>query len=124
MKDAKAATVRFNAMINARDADGLASLMTDGHAFIDTAGHVVSGKQAGREVWSGFFAAFPTYRNVLTFLHEQDGDVVVAGHSVCSDHPDLEGSALWTARVEGNLVSEWRVYDDTPEARRQLGISQ
>jgi len=122
--DAKATAVRFNAMINARDVDGLASLMTDGHSFIDTGGHTVSGKQACREVWSGFFATFPTYRNVFEFMHEREGVVIVVGRSVCSDDSDLEGPALWTARVDGNLVAEWRVHDDTPEGRRRLGIAE
>ena len=124
MDDAEATTVRFNAMINARDVDGLASLMTDGHSFVDTAGHAVSGKQACREAWSGFFAAFPTYRNVFASVQEKDGVVIVVGRSVCAEDPGLEGPALWTARVERNLVSEWRVFEDTPEARRRLGIGR
>jgi ketosteroid isomerase-like protein len=114
---------RFNAMINARDADGLARLMTDDHRFVDSAGQAVSGRQACRDAWSGFFAAFPGYRNVLDSVGERDGVVVVTGRSVCSEHPDLAGPALWTARVDGGLVAEWRVYDDTPETRAELGVT-
>lgn len=122
MTSAEAAVARFNAMINSRDLDGLASLMTDGHTFIGTTGHAVAGKQSCREAWSGFFAAYPSYRNLFESVHEEDGLVVIVGRSVCSDDPALDGPALWTARVEGNLVTEWRVYDDTPEARHLLAV--
>jgi hypothetical protein len=44
------------------------------------------------------------------------------GHSVCSD-TRLAGPALWTAKVEGDLVSEWRVYEDTSADRTRLGIA-
>jgi ketosteroid isomerase-like protein len=115
MNGAGAAVTRFNAMINARDADGLARLMTDDHRFVDSAGQAVSGRQACRDAWSGFFAAFS--------VGERDGVVVVTGRSVCSEHPDLAGPALWTARVDGGLVAEWRVYDDTPETRAELGVT-
>ena len=124
MDQAAAVTVRFNEMINARDLDGLAGLMPEDHRFIDTTGHVVAGKSACLEVWRGFFAAYPTYRNVFVSIREHDGVVTVVGHSICSDEPGLDGPALWTAHIRGSLITEWRVYDDTPEARRQLGAPQ
>jgi len=39
--DPRARIVEFNEHINNRDLDGLATLMTDGHTFIDTADHVI-----------------------------------------------------------------------------------
>jgi uncharacterized protein (TIGR02246 family) len=118
---AAAVTVRFNEMINARDLAGLAELMSDDHRFVDTTGHVVAGKSACLAAWRGFFAAYPTYRNVFESVREDDDTVTVAGHSTCSDDPGLAGPALWTAHVRDSLVAEWRVYDDTPEVRRRLG---
>jgi hypothetical protein len=44
------------------------------------------------------------------------------GHSACSDMR-LAGPALWTAKVEGDLVSAWRVYEDTSAYRTRLGIA-
>lgn len=96
--------------------------MTDDHSFVNTEEHAVRGKAACREAWLGFFDAFPTYRNEFASVMERDGLVVITGRSVCADHVDLDGPAIWTARVVGALVSEWRVYEDTPQIRRLLGV--
>ena len=124
MSDTEAVVaVRFNEMINAGDVDGLATLMSDDHTFIDTTGHAVSGKQACLAAWRGFFDAFPTYRNLFDHVRCTDGIVTIAGRSTCTDHPDLDGPALWTAVIEEALVSEWRVHDDTPATRQRLGLA-
>ncbi len=122
MNESEAAATRFNDMITAADAGGLAGLMTENHSFIDSAGHTVSGRAACREAWRGFFEAFPTYRNEFATVHERDGTVIMTGRSVCADNAELDGPAIWTARTVGTLVSEWRVYDDTPQVRRELGV--
>ncbi|MFE5813907.1 YybH family protein [Streptomyces sp. NPDC056479] len=114
---------RFNAAINDRNLDDLASLMSDDHAFVDSEGGTVRGKRACVEAWRGFFAAFPDYRNTFTEVTVRDDVVVVSGYSVCS-RPELAGPALWTARVTGTLVGEWRVHEDTPAVRRELGLPQ
>ena len=112
MTDTAAAAVSaFNEAINARDIGRLSSLMTEGHRFIDSAGTVVSGKQACAEAWRGFFAAFPDYRNVFTLVSNAGGGVgEIAGHSECSE-PVLAGPARWQAIVVNGLVDEWRVYE-------------
>jgi ketosteroid isomerase-like protein len=113
---------RFNEFVSARDLDGLAALMTHDHTFIDTADKITRGKEKALEAWRGFFQHFPDYRNLFdTFTIESDS-VTVVGHSVCSDKR-LEGPAIWTAKVRGNQVAEWRVYEDTPANRRRLGVS-
>ncbi|WP_128429983.1 YybH family protein [Streptomyces cyaneus] len=114
---------RFNAAINDQDLTDLASLMSDDHTFVDTDGGTVRGKQACLDAWRGFFTAFGDYRNVFTELTVHDDVATVSGYSVCS-RPELAGPALWTARVTGALVGEWRVYEDTPQVRRELGLPQ
>lgn len=112
---------RFNTAINDRDPDRLASLMADDHTFTDAAGGTAHGKQACVRAWRGFFAAFPDYRNTFTGLIARDDVVAVSGHSACA-RPELAGPALWSARVTGSLVAEWRVHEDTPAARHELGL--
>ena len=114
--------VRFNEMITAADLDGLVSMMTEDHSFIDSEGHIVSGRVACAEAWRGFFAAFPTYRNEFASVDERDGLVIMVGRSFCAENSELEGPAIWTARTVGTLIAEWRVYDDMPPVRRELGI--
>ena len=112
---------RFNSYINDADVDGLTSIMTDDHRFTDSAGSVVSGKVAVAAAWNSFFKAFPGYRNVFV-RHTVEGAVVASeGHSVCSE-PRLDGPALWRAIVRQGKVAQWRVYEDTIENRRVLGL--
>jgi ketosteroid isomerase-like protein len=112
----------FNACISRRDVGGLSMLMTDDHVFIDTAGARVTGKEACLEAWRGFFAAFPDYRNVFERMRIVGDHVAIAGHSSCSD-PRLDGSALWSAKLRGSQLCEWRVYDDTDANRERLGLA-
>jgi ketosteroid isomerase-like protein len=112
---------RFNAAINGRELVGLCSLMSENHTFVDTEGGTVRGKPACAEAWRGFFSAFADYRTVFSDLTVRGDVVTVSGYSVCSQ-PELAGPALWTARVTGTLVTEWRVYTDTPRTRHTLGL--
>ena len=119
--DAASIVVRFNDRINGRDLDGLARLMTDDHAFIDSAGMRVAGKPHCLDAWRGFFAAYPDYRNEFASLRANGDVVAVSGRSVCSV-PALHGPALWTARLRDGLVCEWRVHEDTPDTRARIGL--
>ena len=113
--------MRFNDTINRQDIAGLAALMSDDHRFIDADANTVSGKQACLAAWRGFFDAFPDYRNVFTTLTANDDVVSIVGYSECAE-PTLAGPALWTATIDGEVVTEWRVYADTPQTRAVLGI--
>jgi ketosteroid isomerase-like protein len=119
--DLRTLTNKFNEHINNRDAEGLSSVMTDDHSFIDKAGNAIRGKATCLDAWRGFFAAFPDYRNIFERLLLQEESVVVVGRSSCSD-ARLDGPALWVARMRDGKVAEWRVYDDTPTLRRTLGV--
>jgi hypothetical protein len=59
---------RFNEGSNERNLDALARLMTDDHAFIDSVGVSVDGKQPCLAAWRGFFDAYPDYRNEFESL--------------------------------------------------------
>jgi ketosteroid isomerase-like protein len=124
LEGAAALVARFNDCINSGDLAGLGRLMSDDHVFIDTAGDAVTGKPACLDAWRGFFEAYPGYRNFFESVRAKDGLVTVTGRSECPGHPVLEGPALWTAVVEKDRVSGWRVYEDTMETRNRLGLSQ
>jgi ketosteroid isomerase-like protein len=114
--------IAFNEAINRRDLSALEELMTDDHAFIDSADGAVTGKQAVLRAWEGFFEAFPDYRNEWSAVMPKGGAIVATGRSVCSNEPALDGPAIWTAETRDGKVSEWRVYEDTPANRRRLGV--
>jgi ketosteroid isomerase-like protein len=117
----KAIVLQFNEYIDKQNIDGLASLMTADHTFIDSGNNIIHGKEKVLEAWSRFFELFPDYRNVFEKLESQNNFILITGHSICSDKR-LDGPALWTAKIKDNKVAEWRVYHDTPENRKQLDI--
>jgi ketosteroid isomerase-like protein len=102
------AAMKFNERINQRDADGLGELMTENHVFIDSNGKATRGKTVMKQGWRDFFERYPDYRNDFNCVTVQDGIVVMVGRSICS-FKLLNGSNVWTAKVKGNKVSEWRV---------------
>lgn len=114
--------IKFNDAINARDLDALVALMTDDHRFVDTEGTAFEGIERCREVWAGFFSAFPDYRNHFETLIERDGTVSIVGRSTCSD-ARLAGPALWSVIILDGAVREWRVHEDTVARRVELGLA-
>jgi ketosteroid isomerase-like protein len=112
----------FNDAITRQDLTSLGQLMTDDHVFIDSDNNVFSGRKPVLDAWSGFFDAFPDYRNVWTSLISADDLLIAIGRSVCASEPGLDGPAIWTAKTRRGRVAEWRVYEDTPENRARLGV--
>lgn len=119
--DPKTVALLFNEYINSQDLKNLSGLMTEDHTFIDASGETVSGKEEMTQGWKTFFHRYPDYRNVFSRVESRDDLVIMVGHSECSEKV-LDGPAIWTATIRSGLVSQWRVYGDTEENRRKLGI--
>jgi len=100
--------LKFNEEINEQDLEGLARLMTDDHTFVDSDNISTKGKEAMLRGWKEFFKRYPDYRNVFTCVTTQNDIVVMIGYSTCS-HKPLNGPHIWTAKIRGKRVSEWRV---------------
>jgi ketosteroid isomerase-like protein len=100
--------LKFNGKINQQDLEGLAELMTDDHTFVDSDNNTTKGKKTMLMGWKEFFKAYPDYRNTFTCVTTQDNIVVMIGYSTCT-HKPLNGPNIWTAKIRGKRVSEWRV---------------
>ena len=111
----------FNDAINSHDPGRLALFMSEDHTFIDTAGEKVKGRKDCIARWERFFRQFPDYKNNFEHMEIQGNVVITFGHSRCSDER-LNGPALWTATIKNNTIHEWRVYNDTPENRKLIGV--
>ena len=122
-KDPKSIALAFNECITRQDIDGLASLMTDDHTFIDSEGTIHRSKEFMIESWKRFFEMFPRYKNIFSRIDSRDNVVVMVGYAYWSEEQPHD-SALWTASIVNNLVSEWRVYHDTEANRAALNISE
>jgi hypothetical protein len=118
---AKSILTSFNDCINRRDIDGLSTLMTHDHVFIDFANNAISGKEQCVEAWKGFFRTFPDYCNHFERIFLVGSEAVIVGYSICSDIR-LAGPALWTAKIVDGRIAEWRVYEDTGVNRALLGV--
>ena len=121
-KDPKLIVLQFNECINRQDLEGLAKLMARDYKFVDSTNEVHSGKAQNVSGWMKFFNQFPDYRNSFSILESMSDEVLVIGHSTCSDER-LDGPALWFAKVENDLIAKWRVYLDTPEVREGLDFA-
>lgn len=71
--------------------------------------------------WKVFFESYPDYKNVFEHATTKDDTVILTGYSTCSYDP-LDGPAIWTAKISCEKVSEWRVYTDNEENRRESDI--
>ncbi len=111
----------FNQSINDRDLKSLGILMTEDHTFIDSANNKIEGKVPCLKAWSGFFTAFPDYKNHFEQFSENRENVIIIGYSTCSNAM-LSGPAIWTVKVIENKISEWRVYEDNEQNREALGL--
>jgi hypothetical protein len=121
VNDPKRIALRFNDYITSHDLDGLARLMADDHVFIDRDGTAQQPKPVMLGNWKRFFDAFPEYKNIFIRVEARDDRVVMLGYAYWSQEKPHD-PAIWTATVVDGLVREWRIYDDTPENRKGLGL--
>jgi ketosteroid isomerase-like protein len=122
-KDTKLTALQFNEFINKQNIKGLSRLMTDNHTFIDRAGAINRGRESMSKGWIEFFASFPNYKNTFTRVESRDDTVILVGYAYWSEENKYD-PAIWTARIENDLVAEWRIYEDTEDNRKKFGITE
>jgi steroid delta-isomerase-like uncharacterized protein len=121
----------FLTMLNEHDAD-----MVDGFVATDYRNHnafVADGRDANRQFWAGFFAAFPDLTAVMEDL-VVSGDRVVGRFVYRGNHRgDFMGIPATGRGIEMRSIDIWRVADgmfvehwdelNTLELFRQLGAA-
>lgn len=125
---AVAAVIGFIDRINRSDVEGLVALMRDDHVLSVLDELPVSGKETLRAAWRAYFEAFPEYVIYPRRITQDGPRVAVLGHTTGSHLrlPDEEESridVIWTAEVRDGLLIRWSIVEDTPAARRELGLS-
>jgi ketosteroid isomerase-like protein len=118
----------FIERINAGDVAGLAALMTEDHRFVDSLGNAVTGREAMRQGWVGYFGMVPDYRLVMDDWFCEGSFVVMLGTASGTYSPDgsLKPDHHWTtptairAIIRENQVAEWRVYADNEPIRELM----
>jgi len=123
-----AAVVEFVACINRGDLEGLVALMTEDHELQIEGAAPLRGPGRNRAGWAGYFSAYPDYVIHPEQIAERDGTVAVLGATTGSHLglPDGEERALrliWLAEVDGGRLRYWRLCDDEPHRRVELGLA-
>jgi ketosteroid isomerase-like protein len=92
---------KFVERINAADVAGLATLMTEDHRFIDSLDNVVSGREATRAGWAGYFSMVPDYRLTAQQWLCEGPVAVMLGTASGTYSPDgsLRPERRWTTPV-------------------------
>lgn len=100
--------------------------MTEDHAFVDSLGSKIDGKQNMIEAWAGYFRMVPDYRITIDETFVDGSAVVMLGTAEGTYAPDGElraenkwsTPAAWRAEIRGSLVAEWCVYADNEPIRQ------
>ena len=96
--------------------------MSEGHTFINRKGHVDEGKEMMTKGWVDFFKSFPDYRNTFESVQSQGSLVGLYGYATWEVGADPD-YAIWTARIENDLVAEWRIYEDTQGNKKLFNLA-
>jgi hypothetical protein len=111
----------FNECINNQDIKGLSALMAENHCFIDRDGEAYGPKTSMVAGWKQFFKDFPDYRNTFEKVEVRDNLVAVRGYAYWTEDEPYD-PVIWTGTIEDGLISEWRIYADTPENRKEFNL--
>jgi hypothetical protein len=63
----------------------------------------------------------PRYRNTFNKIETIDNLVSVLGFAYWSEKEPYD-PVIWTAIIKDNLISEWRIYEDSPEKRKMFNL--
>ena len=103
--------------INAHDVEGLATLMSDDHTFIDAHGNQVCGREKMIAGWCGYLEWFPDYYIEVTDVYEDGNKFALFGFAGGSFKGKPTESwrlpAAWKASVKDGRVTLWQVFADT-----------
>lgn len=122
-EDPKSIVTRFNEFITMKDIDGLSALLSDDHVFIDRDGNRIEGKGQMILAWKKFFEMFPQYRNTFVEVKSMGEVIVIRGFAYWNSD-NTHDSVIWTARLSGGRIKEWRIYSDAEDVRKLFHFDQ
>ena len=122
-----AVVISFIDCINRGDLDGLTALMNEQHTLCVLDEEPLQGREANASAWRGYFSAFPEYVIYPKHIAVEGEQVSVVGSTTGShlglpDDEEAKLSMIWTGIVHAGLLMEWRIREDTVDARAQLGL--
>ncbi|MGA7418736.1 MAG: nuclear transport factor 2 family protein [Acidimicrobiales bacterium] len=124
-----AVAVSFIDCINRGDVEALGHLMTKDHQLKVFDEPPVDGREANIAAWHGYCSGFPDYVIYPRRIAQPGDRVAVLGHTTGShlgmnDEEERNLTLIWLVEVVDGAVRSWRLVEDTPERRRQLGLDR
>lgn len=123
-----ATVISFIDCINRGDLEGLTRLMSDEHRLEVLDEAPLTGREANRQAWHGYFSAFPEYVVYPWQIVATGAEVAVLGattgsHLGLTDDVEKGIAVIWVAEVRAGLVDCWRIVDATPANRARYGFA-
>lgn len=111
----EAVALRFVECINNQDIEGLVSLMTKDFIMITYEGESEIGRELLRKGFQGYFTDYPGYKIHVEKVARSGNDIAIVGKTTGSHIPpevEERETVILIAKIEGNLVAEWRIFSD------------
>jgi ketosteroid isomerase-like protein len=117
--------LKFEDLINGRDADAIVSQMTGAAEFIDSLVNSIRGTEKLRAAWTGYFKIVPDYSISHSEIFADGSTVAVFGSAQGTFSKDgqldkgnsWKTLAAWRAVVKDGKIAVWQVYADNEPIR-------
>ena len=117
--------LKFEQLINSRDAEAISGLMATDGEFIDSLGNRVQGTERLRSAWAGYFKMVPDYSISHSEILANGNTVAIFGSARGTFSRDGQlakqnawsAPAAWRAVVKDSKIAVWQVYADNEPIR-------
>src|SRR5262249_24876851 len=117
--------LRFEQLINLRNAEAICGLMTTEGVFIDSLGNRIEGQAKLQAAWQGYFKMVPDYAISHAEIFADGNTVAVFGSAqgtFCKDGQLSKENfwktpTSWRAFVRDGRIAMWQVYADNEPIR-------
>ena len=119
--------LRFEQLINSRNAEAICGLMTAEGVFIDSLGNRMEGQTRLKAAWQGYFKMVPDYSISHSEIFADGNTVAVFGSAQGTFSNSKDGQlskenfwrtpASWRAVVKDGKIAVWQVYADNEPIR-------
>lgn len=117
--------LKFEQLINSRNAEAVCSMLTEESIFIDSLGNRVEGRARLLSAWQGYFKMVPDYSISHEEIFAMGETVALFGtaQGTFSRSAELKKEnfwktpAAWRAVVKGEKIAVWQVFADNEPIR-------
>jgi ketosteroid isomerase-like protein len=117
--------LKFEELINSRNAEAVSAHMTADAEFIDSLGNRIQGAEKLHSAWAGYFKMVPDYSISHSEIFAEGNTIAMFGSAQGTFSKDGEiknenswqTPAAWRAVVKAGKIAVWQVYADNEPVR-------